>query len=243
MNAITQNEAVQIAAINHEFVTVPETTLPNGVVVPEFIVGKYITGRENDQLAISATAKPWVEINFHDAKQEALSAGLQLITETQFLAIAHNVASQDINWTGGKVGEGKLSQGIRDYNVGEAQPGDYVPDEDEIRWFQLSNGERIFDIAGNCYTWTFDDVQGNDDGIVSSAFADDSASLSAPYPSMEKGVGWYPSKGSDWSNGALVRGGYWSSRDRAGVFRLGGDSPGYEYDDIGFRCTKPSAGN
>lgn len=238
MNAVTQTEASEVVAITNEFVTVPETTLPNGTVVPEFMVGKYITGRENDQLAITATATPWVEINFHDAKKEALNAGLQLITETQFLAIAHNIASQDINWSGGKVGEGKLFQGIRDYNVDEAQPGDFEPEENERRWFQLSNGERIFDIAGNCYTWTFDDVQGNKDGIVSSAFAKDSASISAPYPSMENGVGWYPSAGSNWSGVALIRGGCWRSVGYAGVFYLDGVHPDLGYGYIGFRCTK-----
>lgn len=244
MNAVTQTEAAEVAASANEFVTVPETTLPNGTVVPEFMVGKYITGREHDQFAITATATPWVEINFHDAKQEALKAGLQLITETQFLAIAHNIASQDINWTGGKVGEGHIYQGLHDYNVDEAQAGEFVSeDENERRWHQLSNGERIFDIAGNCYTWTFDDVQGNEDGIVSGVFADDSASLSAPYPSMEKGVGWYPSKGSDWSSRALVRGGYWHSSGNAGVFRLSDDRPDYGGDYVGFRCTKPSSGN
>ncbi len=227
----------------NEFITVPETVLPNGAVVPEFAVGKYITGREDDQFAISATATPWVRINYHDARKEAENAGLKLVTELQSLALAHNIANQDINWTGGKVGQGSLFQGIRKGKVDEAQSGEYEPEDDERRWLQLSNGERIFDIAGNCYTWVFDDVQGNENGIVSSAFADDSVSLSAPYPSMEKGVGWHPSKGSDWSGVALVRGGFWGSGGRAGVFYLGDGSPDCGVDVIGFRCTKPSAGN
>ncbi|PRC92628.1 SUMF1/EgtB/PvdO family nonheme iron enzyme [Solimicrobium silvestre] len=229
----------QEAEVVNEYVTVPETTLPNGTVVPAFKVGKYITGRENDALAITATAAPWVEINFADAQSEAEKAGLKLITETQYLAIAHNIAQQAINWTSGIVGEGSIFQGIRDYSVDEAQPGTYESeDADERRWHELSTGERVFDFAGNCYTWIFDDVQGDENGIVAKAFAADSPSITtAPAPSYTKGMGWYPSAGCDLSSYALVRGGCWSSGDYAGVFLLNRDSPDYGNDDVGFRCT------
>lgn len=225
----------------NEFVTVPETTLPNGTVVPSFKVGKYITGRIDDQLSISESAAPWVEINFFDAKAEAEKAGLKLITELQYLALAHNIASVAANWTSGVVGKGSLYQGLHDDKVEEAQAGDYMPEEEsERRWFELSNGERIIDAAGNCYTWIFDDVQGNENGIVSSAFSEDSPSITtAPSPSMENGVGWYPRHGANWSGNALVRGGFWYSVDLAGVFCLGYDYPGREYGRIGFRCTLP----
>lgn len=225
----------------NEFVMVPETILPNGTVVPSFKVGKYITGLIDDQLSISESAAPWVEINFADAKTEAGKAGLKLITELQYLALAHNIAGVAINWTSGKVGEGSLFQGLHDNTEEEAQAGDYIPEEEsERRWFELSNGERIFDIAGNCYTWIFDDVQGDGNGIVSSEFAEDSPSITtAPAPSMENGVGWYPKAGNDCSSYALVRGGCWGSRDVAGLFHLGSGHPDRWYDGIGFRCTLP----
>lgn len=225
----------------NEFVTVPETTLPNGTVVPLFKVGKYITGRIDDQLSISESAAPWVKINFFDAKAEAEKAGLKLITELQYLALAHNIASVAANWTSGVVGEGSLYQGLHDDTVEEAQAGDYMPEEEsERRWFELSNGERIIDVAGNCYTWIFDDVQGNENGIVSSVFSEDSPSITtAPSPSMENGVGWYPRHGANWSGNALVRGGCWDSRDSAGVFRLCYDYPDRENGSVGFRCTLP----
>ena len=237
MNATSKLEVV----VKHEFVNVPETTLPNGTIVPEFKVGKYITGRENDQLAISETATPWVEIDYYAACAAAKDAGYAMITELQYLALAHNIASVASNWTSGVVGEGHLFQGLHDYSVDEAQPGNYVSeDENERRYFELSNGERVFDVAGNCFTWTFDNVQGDENGIVTQAFAADSPSItSAPAPSMEKGVGWYPKFGSDWSGNALVRGGCWHSGDFAGVFHLHFDGPDYEGGNIGFRCTLP----
>ena len=251
MNAITEQEVTAVAATTNEFVQVPETKLPDfiradgttipGMTVPAFKVGKYITGRTDDQLAITASALPWVEINFSDSKAEAEKAGLKLITELQYLALAHNIAGVAINWTGGIVGEGSLYQGLHDDTVEEAQAGDYEPEEEsERRWFELSTGERIYDIAGNCYTWIFDDVQGNENGIVASAFAEDSPSITtAPASSMEKGVGWYPRHGANWSGVALVRGGCWRSYGNAGVFSLGSDHPDYGDDYIGFRCTLP----
>ena len=60
----------------------------------------------------------------------------------------------------------------------------------------------------------------------------------APYPSMEKGMGWRPDAGTNWSGHALVRGGCWDSGSRAGAFNLNGDWPDYRYGYVGFRCTK-----
>jgi formylglycine-generating enzyme required for sulfatase activity len=224
----------------NEFVTVPETTLPNGTVVPAFQVGKYATAEgAAGLLIITAEHAPWVEINFEEAKDAAARAGYNLITETQALAIAHDIVNQDINWTGGKVGEGKVYMGLHKGNVSEGQPGSYESDDaEERRWHQLSNGERIYDFAGNVFTWVFDDVQGDGNGL-SGKVAEDSPSLAtAPFPSMEKGMGWRPDGARDWSGDALIRGGCWDSGSHAGVFRLSDDWPGYRYDSVGFRCTK-----
>jgi formylglycine-generating enzyme required for sulfatase activity len=228
----------------HLFVTVPETTLPNGTVVPAFQVGQYHCSKGQDgKVAIIASAKPWVEINYADARQACTAAGYALLTELQALAIAYNVSQQDANWSGGKVGEGKLLQGLHldPDNVDEAYAGDYVsPDPAERRTFVLSNGQTIFDAAGNVYSWIFDDVQGDENGLVVRAFAADSPSITtAPYPSLERGIGWYPKAGSDWSGNALVRGGCWYSVADAGVFYLDLDWPDYALDSVGFRCTKP----
>ena len=104
-----------------------------------------------------------------------------------------------------------------------AQSNDYEPsDADDRRWFILSNGERIYDAVGHLYTWVFDDVQGDENGLIAKPFSASSISLTtAPHPSMEKGVGWHPKADSNWSGRALLRGGYW-------------DSGGY----VGFRCIR-----
>ena len=230
------------ASKHNLFITVPSVTLPNGTVVPSFEVGQYLSSRSAvDAPQVASNAVPWVNISYHDARKNCTDAGFALITELQCLAIAHDIANQDINWSGGQVGDGKLFQGLHKDTVDSAQPGDYESsDLDERRWHQLSNGARIYDFAGNAYTWVFDDVQGDEKGIVKEAFAKDSPSITtAPYPSMERGMGWRPKAGAGWSGRALVRGGCWRSGDRAGVFYLGDVWPGNVGDYVGFRCTKP----
>ncbi len=231
--------AAKITAAS-EFITVPETTLPNGTVVPAFMVSRYLASKGPAGLPLSVPhAAPWVEINFNDAKEACERINGKLITETQALSIAWNISQQDINWTGGKVGEGKLYQGLHKGTVSSAQPGDYEPsDAEERRWHQLSTGERIYDFAGNAYTLVFDDVQGDENGLIAKPFADDSVSIQAPYPSMEKGMGWRPEAGANWSGYALVRGGYWASESSAGAFYLAYGWPDFEHSYVGFRCTQ-----
>jgi hypothetical protein len=222
------------------FVTVPEVILPNGAVVPSFQAGQYFCSKDAaGKAAVTAAGEPWVQINYAEARQACTDAGFTMLTELQALAIAFDVSQQDANWTGGKVGAGSLIQGLRNDTVDEAQRGEYVPGEDERRMFVLSNGQTICDAAGNIYTWIFDNVQGDENGLVARAFAEDSPSITtAPFPSMTKGMGWRPKAGSDWSGLALVRGGCWDDGDNAGVFILDFVWPVGRFDYVGFRCTK-----
>lgn len=226
---------------NNEFVTVPDTTLPGGRFVPSFQVFKYLASRgEDGKPQGTMDGKPWVRISYHDTRKVCAEAGLQLITESQWLALAYQVAADPRNWTCGKVGEGKLFQGLRKGTVREAQAGTYEPqDADERRCFYLPNDEVVLDVAGNAYQWVFDDVQGDDRGLVARPFVADSPSRVIPFPGEEKGQGWTPAAGRDWSGNALIRGGCWVSDSFAGVFNLGSVWPVGGVDLVGFRCTKP----
>ncbi len=228
------------ATTANRFTTVPETALPGGITVPSFRVGTYVcTKSEDDHAAVTAEGAPWVRINFEEAKAACIAAGYSLISELQWLAIAFNASQQDCNWTGGKVGEGELFRGIRNFNVDRAQPGTFTPtDADEQRWLTLSNGERICDLNGNVYQWVFDNVQGDDQGVIARAFAKDSPSITTPpFPSRSHGMGDY--EVWNWSGYALVRGGCWGSGGHAGAFVLHGGWPDHRGDVVGFRCTKP----
>ena len=222
------------------FITMPEVTLPSGKVVPSFQIAQYIASRGPAGIPQSvADAMPWVEINYDEARKACAVSGYDLLAETRALAIAYDISKQDINWTGGKVGEGKIFQGIHKENVSEAQAGAYESDDaEERRWHQLSNGERIYDFSGNCYTWVFDDVQGDENGLTGKIAAFSISLTTAPYPSQEKGMGWRPDGERNWSGNALIRGGCWYSGSFAGVFRLNRGGPDRRRGSVGFRCTK-----
>lgn len=226
--------------MQNRFISVPETTLPGGLVIPSFQVGQYACSKgEDGKAAVIAAHAPWVNINFSDAKTACESAGFKLITESQWLAIAWDVSQQACNWNTGVVGKGRLAQGLRNESVKEAQPGMIEPeDPDEQRWLTLSNGERICDLNGNVLQWVFDDIQGDEAGLVAKAFAEDSPSIAtAPFQRMEKGMGWRLSAGANWSGDALIRGGGWYSERHAGAFSLRNDWPCYGWSYVGFRCT------
>lgn len=224
----------------NQFITVPEMTLPNGLVVPAFKAGQFHCSKGADGKAvITADGAPWVRISFEEAKAACADIGGQLATETQELAIRLNVAQQDCNWTKGKVGEGKLFRGLRKGNVSSAQPGTFQSsDAKERRWLTLSNGEKVCDLNGNIYSWIYDDVQGDENGLTGKIAADSISLITAPFPSQEKGMGWRPDGERNWSGRALFRGGFWCSGSFAGVFYLCYGNPDYRGDSVGFRCTK-----
>lgn len=219
------------------FITVPEVTLPCGIVVPSFKVGQYAASKGSDgKVAVTADGVPWTRINYDDARRACEESGYRLITERQWLAIAWDASQQACNWTRGEIGKGKLFSGLRKGNVCSAQPGTYQPaDPKERRWLTLSNGERICDVNGNVWQWVFDDIQGDQDGIVAKPVTADSPSLStAPYPSLKNGMGWRPESGRPGC--ASLRGGSWGSGSDAGVFALHLSVPRSDvYSYIGFR--------
>ncbi|MES2148627.1 MAG: hypothetical protein V4508_02430 [Pseudomonadota bacterium] len=222
------------------FIKFPQTTLPGGRVVPAFeIAARPCSVGADGVLAIDGYAKPRVNISYREAKKWLAAAGRHMLTASQGLAIALDIAAQDVNWTGGKVGAGAIYQGIHLDTVSGPQDASYEPAENERRWHRLSTGDIIWDFSGNVSTWMHDDLHGDDEGLVKGSIPAASPLLtSAPAPSEQKGVGWIPKGPLQWSSHALIRGGRWCSHANAGVFALGGGSPDGSYYDVGVRCTK-----
>jgi hypothetical protein len=242
MVAVASACAVPPGTLPPAFIVVPATTLSCGVHVPAFAVARWLAARGPDgELLLSETAPPWVRIGYHEARAACARAGVGLLTELQALAIAHDVAGQAANWSGGAVGAGRLFQGLHRGRFDAAQPACVTsPDPFERRWHVLSNGERIVDCAGNAFSWVFDDVQGNADGIVARSFAPGSPTLAtAPGAPMQQGLGWWPRAGRSWWGRALARGGSWSSQDGAGIFTVVDERPQAVRSYVGFRCTLP----
>jgi hypothetical protein len=226
----------------HAFVAVAPTTLACGKTVPAFAVSRWLAARGRDgRVLLSETAAPWVNIGYRAARAACFESSLQLLTESQSLAIAHDLARQPINWSGGAVGVGKLFQGLHRSGFDRPQAA-CMPSahQSERRWHMLSNGQIIVDIAGNAFNWVFDDIQGDGEGLVARAFAEDSPTVSeAPGATMEHGLGWWPRRGCGWHGRALARGGSWSSQEGSGLFTVIDERPRAERPYIGFRCTLP----
>ena len=235
--------AVLVAGVlSAAFVMVPPTLLPCGTRVPAFAVARWLAARgPGGQVVLDPGLAPWVDIDYHAARAACAASGYGLLTESQALAIAHDLTRQPANWTGGSVGAGRLFQGLHRATVDRAQPvGDFLADPRDRRWHVLSNGARLYDVAGNAFSWVFDDVQGGPDGVVARSFAPDSPTVtSAPGLPLQRGLGWWPHPGRCWYGRALARGGSWSSQDGAGIFTVIDERPGVGKPYIGFRCTFP----
>ncbi len=138
----------------------------------------------NDTYPISATRKlvstaagyPVANINQTNAISYAAnytygcSSGCHLITEAEWMTIAQNVLSVPSNWTGGSVGNGEIYSGNNDnvpsvalqastddngyFGTGNSSPSN------QLRTLTLTNGEVIWDMAGNIDEWTQGTIAG-----------------------------------------------------------------------------------
>lgn len=219
-----------------------------------------------------AANKPWVNVAHSGAANrakelcEALGTGYHLITNNEWMTVARNIETntvyQSYNWSSGTVGDGYIFYGHNDNspasalvassNDSEKCYGTVIagtnPDCEETgaqqRNYTLSNGEVIWDIAGN--TWEFVDWEveyttlRNDKAVppngLANAFREyyvnptfTTPTVSMPSISFEptnntltsvNGIGkYYPAPHG--SGGIPLRGGYWGSSSAAGIFALG----------------------
>ncbi len=142
----------------------------------DFCVMKYeaknVGGIATSQVALT----PWTTISQTSAITTSVAActGCHLITEAEWLTIAQNVLNVASNWDNGAgvhtVGTGYIYSGHNDStpaNAIEATTNDSdgyyltgnVAPSTQKRTLTLSNGEVIWDLAGNVYEWTTGTVQ------------------------------------------------------------------------------------
>ena len=258
----------------------------------DFCVMKYeakIAGQSNGNQTYSsafvpesrADGTPWVNITQTNAIAEASTVsgctGCHLMTEAEWMTLAANVLSVPSNWSGGTVGSGYIYSGHNDnspasslaastddtdgYN-GTGNSSSSSPSQ--RRTLTLTNGEVVWDLAGNVNEWTSQTITTSSIGISGdSAFnwrqwnlaglsfgnipTSSLPSALASLSGLSGITGWTSTQGigqlyanyADATSRAFIRGGNWGSGSNAGVLTLNlSYAPSSTYTSLGFRVAR-----
>lgn len=217
-----------------------------GYTTLDFCVAKYEMKTDGYGMPISqAAGTPWVSIDRPSAraKCKALGVGFDMISNDQWQSIARNIAGVGSNWFGGVVGgAGQLNRGHSDglpNNFLAAVTDDNDPCngtgqtcssstwDSQRRTHTLSNGNVIWDFAGNVAEWVTNDsnisngatayISTLNDGLLrQTRFGAASGTIctttgSSPYCGMGQGQFAFTS-------GGVHRGGDWTSGIATGIF-------------------------
>ncbi len=194
-------------------------------------------------------------------------SGCHLITEAEWMTIAQNVLSVASNWSSGTVGSGYIFSGHND-NVpatglvadlndlnGYIGTGQSSP-SNQKRTLTLTNGEVIWDFAGNMYEWTTEQKTGGQPtGMTAAAWYDWTAVSGGtfninPYPSgtmisgsslwnNTNGIGQIYGLTTDSVVRGLTRSGNWNDNNRAGILLLSYNAaPSATGVSLGLRAAK-----
>ncbi|WP_277612393.1 prepilin-type N-terminal cleavage/methylation domain-containing protein [Cryobacterium lyxosi] len=232
-----------------------------------FCVMKYEAKNVGGVATSQASGTPWVSISQTNAMTTSSAAcdGCHLISEAEWLTIAHNALSVPSNWSGGAVGNGYIYSGHNDNSPanslaagsdsdGYSGTGNTTP-SNQRRGLTLTNGEVIWDLAGNVWEWTSGQTSGDQPGASGYGWRQwniiaGTGSLSPnPHPSYgtpaatnwttSHGIGQSYSSSTETGLRGFRRGGDWNNGGNAGALTLGLDySPSYTNSTVGFRVAR-----
>lgn len=196
----------------------------------------------------------------------AACAGCHMISESEWLTIAHDVLSVASNWSGGAVGSGYIYSGHSDGSAGALAASGNDTDgyfgtgnaspSNQRRTLSLTNGEVIWDFAGNQQEWTpglWSEPIGNN-GLEEREWPavqdTNPPALPNPFPSYgtpaasgwtsAQGIGKVYSDSGNYYPSYILRGGaYNSSPGFAGIFAMDISWPEYYFEEShGFRVAQ-----
>lgn len=238
-----------------------------------FCVMKYEAKNNGSNVAVSTqSGTPWASISQINSIARASEAceGCHLTTDNEWLTVAHNVLGVASNWSGGAVGSGYIYSGHNDNSPanslaassdGDGYSGTGQTSGNQRRTLTLSNGQVIWDLAGNVYESTQQTTEGANrqpglatDAAVSwrdwrladlqlGAFASSHVAYGSPagatWNASSNGIGRAHVNHSETGLRAALRGGNWSGGSGAGVLTLSlYDSPSNTYTSFGFRVAR-----
>jgi len=227
----------------------------------DFCVSKYEMKNVDGYPISHPDGLPWVNVTRNEARLicKSLGDGYSLISNAQWQTIARNIEQVGANWSGGQPGAGQLNRGHSDLSPPFALPaglsdslGCFGTGEEcsktewnlQKRTHLLSNGEVIWDFAGNVSEWLIDDPRTfgnfspvrelNDCATFTDYYHRELFCSSDHTLGRIHGIGVVFQAPTD----ALVRGGAWwnDGFEEAGVFFT---LPLWSMEvsrDIGFRC-------
>ncbi len=215
-----------------------------------------------------AEGAPWRGIDYSMAKAscKSLGKGFDLINNNEWMTIANNIESVNANWSGNKVGVGFLNRGHSDANPD--QPCDSSLDNvdgncstkgtdfHQRRTHKLSNGQMIWDIAGNTWEWVDWKISFGKTASPADAWVEYArlrpeietgnkldkkqfTSLKNPHFTSRQNIGKYWSESPKTSESVAIRGSRWNHNGDSGIYALDlSVDPNFSGPTVGFRCVK-----
>lgn len=227
----------------------------------DFCIMKYEASYKADKAVSVPGVLPWINVSQLTASDLAKDhcSDCHLVTEKEWLTIARNVIDVDSNWKLNQVGgeyifkghsEAKIDNllpageddnngyyGYQEFSNGTITDNSVV--ESQRRTLKLSNGETIWDFAGNASEWTDGQMTGgqpgssNDQDYSWKEWLDSDVSgflefnpfpgynySSASVWNSSNGIGKLNSNSKDETIKGFIRGGSYKDNENAGVFSL-----------------------
>lgn len=209
----------------------------------------------NVGITSSPKYKPLTRVTHLEAQALCEKYGYNLITDKQWVTISRNIESVNRNWIGNSLYIGH-SDGNPGSMINASTDDDPYyrtsnPNTNQKRVLYLSNGEAIWDLAGNAWEWTNDSFQNNSESSLGmgssnwyewnqiSGYEDlrsknlllnSSNGIGIVYADIDNA---YPST----SIHSFIRGGSYNFASNSGIYSLSlNKGPTMSVDDVGFRC-------